>query len=407
MKYTYNAVKFIDKNSFNKNKTKKNVIEYHDDFDIIVFEDRSYVKPNVKKVSHVNRVHNLNEIPTEKLIIKAHDLGDALMYFETNKIKVHESYSKTHTAIIELPVHSEINDFWHELMKTGLFSFVENDIIYRNEVHMPPNYGYLDHWHLVAIRAQQAWDQIAPGSPINYVAVMDLGCETNHPDLVGRTDFNWNTYVSPPTQNVEPSNALANHGTPCAGLICANPSNGIDTIGVGGEFTHVQFLNPALAVSCGGRVCLSTTDAKYVAAIQKAIENPACVALSMSFGGPSPSSTFQNAITDARTVGRGGLGIICCASMGNDGGFDVYKYPASYPGVLGIGSTTSQGLRASYSNYGANIFASAPGSLTPATDRTGTDGYRSGDTTEFNGTSAACPVFAGCRSYSSSKSKLI
>jgi hypothetical protein len=261
---------------------------------------------------------------------------------------------------------------------------------------MANDYTYNQHWQLISVRAQEAWDNIPAGNPIQYAAVIDLGCETTHPDLVGRTNFNWNTYVSPPTQDVTPSNELANHGTPCAGLICANPNNNINTIGVGGNFVNVQFLNPALAVTCGFQICLAGSDASYVAAYNKIIENPDACVISMSYGGLSQSSAILNAITDCRTIGRGGKGIVCCASMGNDGSFNLNRYPASYPGVLGIGATTIQGVRANYSNYGANIFASAPGSQTPATDRTGTAGYTAVDTTLFNGTSAACPVYAGC-----------
>lgn len=396
MKYTYNAVKFKDRVSFNKNKTKKNAIEYHDEMNIIVFEDTMAVAPNVKKVSHVNRVNNINEIPTEKVVLKAHDIGDGLMYLQQNGIKVIDQYPLTHTIIIELPEHADYNAFWKKLMATKLFGSISHDVITATKTDMATDYTYSQHWQLIAVRAQQAWDAIPPGNPLNYVAVIDLGCETTHPDLIGRTNFNWNTYVSPPTQDVTPSNEYANHGTPCSGLICANPDNGIDTIGIGGNFTNVQFLNPALAVPCGFSVCLSGTTSSYVAAYNKIIENPDACVISMSYGGPTPNDAILNAITDCRTIGRGGKGIVCCASMGNDSSFNLNKYPASYPGVLGIGATTSQGVRANYSNYGANIFASAPGSSTPATDRTGAAGYSATDTTLFSGTSAACPVYAAC-----------
>lgn len=396
MKYTYNAVKFKDKASFNKNKTKRNVIEYHDEMGIIVFEDTMAVAPNIKKVSHVNRVYNLNEIPTEKVVLKAHDISDGLMYLQQNNIKVLDHYPITHTIIIELPEHTDYNIFWKKLNDAGLFGSISHDTITATQVHMATDYTYNQHWHLIAVRAQEAWDNIPAGNPINYVAVIDLGCQTTHPDLVGRTNFNWNTYVSPPTQDVEPSNQYANHGTSCAGLICANPNNGIDTIGIGGDYTLVQFLNPALAVPCGGGICLSGSDAQYVAAYNKIIENPNACVISMSYGGSGQSSAILNAITDCRTLGRGGKGIVCCASMGNDYSFNLPKYPASYPGVLGIGATTVQGVRSAYSNYGANIFAAAPGSSTPSSDRTGADGYTATDTTLFNGTSAACPVYAAC-----------
>ena len=301
-KYTYNAVKFKDKNSFNKNKTKRNAIEHDDEMSIIVFEDTMVVAPNVKKVSHVNTVNNLNEIPTEKVILKAHDIGDGLMYLQQNKIKIIQQFPLTHTIIVELPEHTEYNVFWEKLYSTKLFGSISHDVITKNQTQMADNYAYNDHWQLVSVRAQQAWDAIPPGNPLNYVAVIDLGCETTHPDLVGRTNFNWNTYVNPPTQDVLPSNEYANHGTSCAGLICANPDNGINTIGVGGNFTNVQFLNPAVAVPCPGGICLSGSTASYVAAYNKIIENPNACAISMSYGGPDSNPAILNSLTDARTV---------------------------------------------------------------------------------------------------------
>lgn len=396
MKYTYNAVKFKDKASFNKNKTKTNVVEYHDDMSIVVFEDTMVVAPNIKKVSHVNTVYNLNKIPTEKVILKSHDFFDALMYLQQNHIKIIDQYPLTNTFIIELPEHTDYNIFWKNLSHVCLFGSISHDVITKNNTFMANDYTYNQHWQLVAVRAQEAWDSIPPGNPIQYAAVIDLGCETGHPDLIGRTNFNWNTYVNPPTQNVEPFNVYSNHGTPCAGLICANPNNNINTIGVGGNFVNVQFLNPALAVPCGGTVCLSGSEASYVAAYNKIIENVDACVISMSYGGASNSAAIQNAITDCRTVGRNGKGIVCCAAMGNNSTFNLFLYPASYLGVLAIGATTIQGVRANYSNYGASIFASAPASGTPATDRTGADGYTAVDTTLFSGTSAACPIYAGC-----------
>jgi hypothetical protein len=51
-----NAVKFKDRKSFDKNKTKPNVKAVFDAFGIVVFEDAEHVTPDAAKVSQVNEV---------------------------------------------------------------------------------------------------------------------------------------------------------------------------------------------------------------------------------------------------------------------------------------------------------------------------------------------------------------
>jgi hypothetical protein len=283
--------------------------------------------------------------------------------------------------------------FYDTLMGAGSFDFIEQDIITKSGTNA--NFTYNDHWQLIAMDAQQGWDIIAQNPPAqdNVVAVFDIGCETTHPDLVGQVINTLNVVTN--TTDVLPATQYDNHGTCCTGLIVANPTNGINTIGVAGPYTKASFVNLAVMTNPQS---FSTSTAQKVQAVNHAISIPNCVAISMSFGSSSFEQAFEDALIEAQQIGRGGKGIVCCASSGNNGTFNDVQYPAYYSGVCSIGAVEFNSFdyrKANYSNYGVELFASAPGSLTPTTDRT-VGGYSSGDdTTYFNGTSAACPVFAG------------
>jgi len=109
--------------------------------------------------------------------------------------------------------------------------------------------------------------------------------------------------------------------------------------------------------------------------------------------------------------GRGGLGVATLFSAGNERqtGLDTNDSPVTtMPWVTTVAASDQQGNVTPYSNPGASILVTAPGSWPSSmvtTDRQGTDGYNTepgtaGDYTDrgfsfFDGTSAAAPVAGG------------
>jgi hypothetical protein len=388
-----NAIKFKDKKSFDKNKNKPNVRAVHEPFGIIVFEDIAPVAPDSTKVSQAYQVDaSLDNIPSGLAILVAPDLDAAKAYLSKNKIVVTETFRITNTLFVEVPAFSSFDEFYTSLMNSKLFTSVEPDYIQTYQADAD-GYTYAGQWHLPNMQAAEAWSLI-DGAAYGEVAVLDIACDVDHEDLQGRiSTTSWNCVTD--AADVRPISENEKHGTPCSGLICATTDNNIGVSSLGNNKLKVQFLHIGYNSSSSGS--FGTSDTIVTRAINKAIENPNCLAISMSWGGGGPTSypLFQNALTSAKTFGRNGKGIPAFASSGNQNNPNFTQAPAIYPMVHAVGASTQSNLRANFSNYGPKTFAAAPGTSCPTTDRTGASGYNStSNYTNFSGTSCSCPVLA-------------
>lgn len=305
--------------------------------------------------------------------------------------------------------------------ESGFFEFAEPDRMVENMLHAPNDPQYANQWGLnntglytgtagVDINAENAWN-ITKGSREVVVAVLDHGFEMNHPDLQGNTfgtGFNTGTGTSP-------AQVLGSHGTACAGIIAASQDNNVGVSGVAPNARLMSVSNPLV---------LSPTVMQELAdGINWSWQNGAHV-ISNSWGHNSlASALIDNAITNALTMGRGGLGTIVVFSAGNGNG--SVKYPAnSNADIIAVGAMSQCAERKSPascdgenwgSDFGAELDVVAPGVLISTTDRQAGSGYNPGTaihplnggtlvatdfadqsyTIWFNGTSSACPMVAG------------
>jgi len=384
-----NSVKFKDKKSFEKNKKKSNVLEIHEPFGIIVFKDETEVAPDTAKVSQSNQVDaSLDQISTGLAIIIAKNHGEATNYFKLNGIVVKESYETTKTFFVEVPDFVSFDSFYGSLMSTGIFISVEPDYIVPMAIDAETVYN--GHWHLPNMKAAEAWS-ILPVDGMGEVAVLDIACETGHEDLQGAlSPLSWNCVTD--TADVNPISEYENHGTSCTGVIAAVCNNNIGTMSLGNNKLKVQFLHIGYDSTSGGS--FRTSDTIVTRAVNKAIANPKCYAISMSWGGTGNYPVFVNALNTAKTVARNGKGIPIFASSGNQNNSNFTQNPAAYPSVMAVGASTSTNTRASFSNYGPKTFAAAPGVSLWTVDRTGASGYGPDSYKGFSGTSASCPAMA-------------
>lgn len=390
-----NAVRFSNTKSFEKTKVKSNVLQVHEPFNIVVFEDETPVEPDFNKIKQTNEMSDLKEIPSGLVTVLASDYEKAKKYFIESNILIIESFEVTKTFIIDIPDHTTFDDFYRVLVSSGLFTSIAEDKIIESKSDYT-NYPYSAHWWLGNINASAAWAQLPASGTVDVAVIDGDGCETTHPDLIGKFNQNWNCVAN--NSNVDPVSDYEKHGTPCSGIIAANCANNELVLSAGNDKVKVQFLKIGYNHTSTGS--WNTSDAIKTMAVNKAIANPNCAAISMSFY-TSDTTGFKAAISAAKTSGRGGKGIPLFASSGNSGLSSFTQVPGAYPEVMAIGSSNSTNTRSSFSNYGTNLFAAAPGSSVLTTDRTGGKGYSVNvdptldAVTYFNGTSASCPVMAG------------
>jgi subtilisin family serine protease len=384
-----NSVKFKDKKSFDKNKKKSNVLSIHEPFGIIVFEDKTDVIPDTAKVSQSNEINSSeDQISTGLAIVIAKNHGEATNYFRLNGIVVKDSYELTKTFFVEVPDFISFDSFYGSLMSTGIFISVEPDYIV--PMDMDAETVYNGHWHLPNMKAAEAWSLLT-GDNTGEVAVLDIACETGHEDLQGAlSSLSWNCVTDGP--DVNPISDYENHGTSCTGVIAAVCNNNVGSLSLGNNKLKVQFLHIGYNSTSGGS--FQTSDTIVTRAINKAIANPKCYAISMSWGGTGNYPIFVNALNTAKTVARNGKGIPIFASSGNQNNPSFTQNPAAYPSVMAIGASTSTNTRANFSNYGPKTFAAAPGVSLWTVDRTGPLGYGADSYKGFSGTSASCPAMA-------------
>jgi len=227
--------------------------------------------------------------------------------------------------------------------------------------------GYRPHADLAA--------NILPG----YDFVSDVG---NAVDGDGR---------DPDAQELGGLSCLGNwHGTHVAGTIAAVTNNGQGVAGI----AHGARILPLRALGCQGGHESDIADAilwgsgNPVAGLP-ANPTPARV-LNLSLGGPGACGyTYSAAINAARSRGT-----VVVVAAGNNATDASQFTPANCPGVVSVAATDNQGVRAWFSNYGASVSLSAPGTGIVSTYNTGTSGPGADTYETLEGTSMAAPHVA-------------
>ncbi|MCS3811196.1 S8 family peptidase [Xanthomonas sp. 4461] len=181
------------------------------------------------------------------------------------------------------------------------------------------------------------------------------------------------------------------HGTHVAGTVAAVTNN---STGVAGTAYNAKVVPVRVLGKCGGSLsdiadAIVWSSGGSVSGVP-ANANPAEV-INMSLGGGGAcSTTMQNAISGA--VSRGTTVVV---AAGNSSANVSGSLPANCANVIAVAATTSAGAKASYSNFGAGIDVSAPGSAILSTLNSGTTTPGSASYASYNGTSMASPHVAG------------
>ncbi len=269
-------------------------------------------------------------------------------------------------------------DVANSIFESGLFSsavpdFLHDDLFCANDDDFNQLWGLNNSQNPnVDINICDAWN-ITEGNGVN-VAVLDQGIELTHNDL--QNNISQNSYDS--ESNSSPSQIFGNHGTHVAGTIAAIKNNNLQVVGVAPQSTLISVSN-SLAGTPNSRI-------RRADGINWAWQNGADI-ISNSWGSAVQYDVIDDAIDNALTNGRNGLGTIVVFSTGND--FGAVAYPAnSNPNILSVGSITSTGVRSNFSNFGNQLDVVAPGSGILST-------VNNNGTATFNGTSMATPHVSG------------
>jgi subtilisin family serine protease len=242
------------------------------------------------------------------------------------------------------------------------------------------------------VHALAAWT-ITRGSAEVRVAVLDEGVDSLHPSLEPAVVAELDVVAGHPNALPEGDDA---HGTACAGIVLSRDAT------VSGLAPHSSLVAVRIARGDGaGHWILDDFDTAD--AIDWCWEEARADVLSNSWGGGPPTDVITRAFERARSKGRGGLGCVLVAAVGNDQG--PVNFPARLPLVLGVGAsnpwdeiktmTSRDGESWWGSNHGPGLDLLAPGVRIPTTDLHGRRGYGPADfVTDFNGTSAATPHVA-------------
>jgi len=287
---------------------------------------------------------------------------------------------------------------------------------------VPDDPEYDKQWHLPKIDAPHAWDE-ATGSSTVTIAIIDSGCDLDHPDLAnkiwtnpgevpgnGQDDdgngyiddvYGWDFYNDDDDPTPEPTGGAdenVSHGTLVAGTAGAVGNEGWGAAGV--DWQAKLMILQVFPASGGGSV------SKVVEAIDYATANGADI-INLSLGSPY-SSAFSPPIHRAYEAGK----IVVCAA-GNGGteftaASSTWESPACNDGpsplidnyVLSVAATDRYDRKESHSNYdssgGKLVDVAAPGQVIygptfyePAFPKF--DEYWGTNT----GTSFSCPIVSG------------
>ncbi|EIP86108.1 serine metalloprotease precursor [Burkholderia humptydooensis MSMB43] len=304
----------------------------------------------------------------------------------------------------------------------GAIEYAEPDarmhaFVVPNDTRYPEQWGYFN--PTAGANLPKAWDRTTGAARI-VVGVIDTGYRP-HADLAANLLPGYDFISDVPTANdgngrdsdasdpgdwvtaqedSDPSGPFYGcgasnsswHGTHVAGTIGAVTNNGVGVAGISwvGKVPPVRVLG-----KCGGMLSDIVDGMRWAVGLAvpgvPSNPNPAKV-LNLSLGGygRTCSSTYQNAINE---IASRGASVVVAA--GNNGGPVSTTQPANCQGVIAVGAIDSNGVRASFSNYGAAVKIAAPGvgilsTLNAGKTSPGADSYAS-----YNGTSMATPHVAG------------
>lgn len=264
----------------------------------------------------------------------------------------HKIYGTENSYVVDMGVtHSSLKITNYD---SNIESIADNVILHASEI--PNDTSYDEQWGCQMMYFPEAWD-IQKGTSIVTVAVLDTGILTTHEDLDANliipTDrCNFTVDKTDPLANNPMDDSKSGHGTHVAGIINAVSDN---NTGVAGMAWNVKIL-PVKVLDYNGSGNLDQLIAGINYAVYAGVDiiNVSLGATGMLANEAPPD--FINAVNNAKSQN-----VTIIAATGNENG--PVNFPANYPGIIAVGALGPDGQRASYSNYGPEVFVCAPGGV--------------------------------------------
>ena len=273
--------------------------------------------------------------------------------------------------------------------------------------------GFNGQWHLnnslsrPSVNVAGAWNRDLTGQGV-IIGIVDDGVEPGHADMAANFSAA-HTFDFIANQATQVFNNADRHGMSTSGVAAARGGNGLGVTGAA-PFASVASMKVFTGSSTG-------TDAQFADAVKyhSSGADTSVTIKNHSYGISSPF--IDNSIENAAYSFSAAAGTVHVVSAGNERagtGADANKKMAqANPDVITVAALGYNGVFSSYSNYGANVFVTAPssqgntaGNLISTTDRTGNNGYNANSsgssnysdrsyTNNFGGTSSSAPLVAG------------
>ena len=207
---------------------------------------------------------------------------------------------------------------------------------------------------LALLQAQQSWTR-GTGAGV-LVAVVDSGIDAANVHLAGAVVGGIDLVLD--GEDAQGQTDVDGHGTAIAGQIAARQYTGSGVIGLApaADLLSVRVYRGTdqQSVDAG----FGPTTARLAAGIRYAAEARAQI-VNVSMSDVAPSPELEAAVQYAES-----LGSLVVASAGNRAPetTDGPRYPAAYPGVLGVSATDPRGVVTDDSIHGEHVEVTAPGS---------------------------------------------
>jgi major intracellular serine protease len=231
------------------------------------------------------------------------------------------------------------------------------------------------------IRAREVWERSQKGKGI-VIAVLDSGCDINHPDLKENIIGGFNFTDDDGGDEAIFTDYLG-HGTHVSGIIAAT-DNGKGVVGVAplSKLLILKVIDKSNRGSYKQVIEAIEYAAKWVGPNGERVS-----IINMSLGGARHNEKLHEVIKKARQDG-----LIFVAAAGNEGDGKEESFEVSYPGfyeeVIQVGSITENMKPSKFSNTNVNLDFVAPGENVLST-------HLGGKYVELTGTSMAAPHVSG------------